>query len=139
MPEDKKTKQAKKIQVGDLVYAKGREPMPQAMREAFLKKQTVTIAEFPYFEFENGWSVNVEMGDEIFLATPGNGGAPNRSYRRRYQKAVELTERSNMRAIKEASNKKDSKAMRQALALRRAERKRLRKAGMLYPKKQKAL
>lgn len=109
--------------------------MPEAMREAFKKKQTVAIAEFPYFEFDNGWSVNVEMGDSIFLSTPFNGGAPNRSYRRRYQKAVELSERSNMRDIKEAANKKDSKAMRQALALRRAERKKLRKAGMLYPKK----
>ena len=122
------------INVGDIVRARGRAPMPEAMKKAFEERQTVSIAEHPFYEFESGWSVNVEMGDWLFLVTP-HPNIPNRNYRRRLAKAQELTERSNIREMAIAKKKRDDKAMNQALALRRAERKRLRKAGLLYPKK----
>lgn len=86
MPD--KPSQAQKIKVGDLVMAKGREPMPEEMKKAFAEKQKVTVADYPFFEFESGWSVNLEMGDDIFLAVPQDGRWGNRNQRRRNEKAI---------------------------------------------------
>lgn len=136
MPEDKKTKQQKKIKVGDHVYAQGREPMPESMRKALAEKQVVTVAAFPFFEFESGWSVNVEMGDHIFLATPQDGRWGTRNQRRQAMKRYELHQRKAEREALQALKNKDAKAIAKAAAVRREERRKLRKAGLLYPRKQ---
>lgn len=117
--------------------AKGREPMPEEMKKAFADKQTVTVANFPFFEFESGWSVNIEMGDEIFLVTPQDGRWGTREQRRAAMKRYDLHQRKVRREEIQALKNKDAKALAKAEALRRAERKKLRKAGLLYPPKGK--
>lgn len=71
------------IKAGDIVKATGRDPMPEAMKEAFKTTQVVKVADHPFYEFESGWSVNVDQGDSIFLVTPFTGKVGNRKFRRR--------------------------------------------------------
>jgi len=71
------------INVGDTVKATGRDPMPEEMKRAFALNQIVKVANHPYYEFESGWSVNVDQGDSIFLVCPNTGKVGNRRFRRR--------------------------------------------------------
>lgn len=123
------------INVGDIVTFIGRDPMPEAMQKATLEKQVVSVAEHPYYEFESGWSVNVDMGDHIHLVTP-HPKIPNRAYRRFATASWKRRARAEERMAKEAIAKRDAKEQARILAKRRAERRALRKAGLpIYPKK----
>lgn len=70
------------IKVGDIVKATGRYPMPEVMEESFKLNQVVKFVDYPYYEFESGWSVNLAKGDSIFLVTPFTGKVGNRKFRR---------------------------------------------------------
>lgn len=132
----KKEVKAGDINVGDIVQFRGREPMPDEMRKASEMKHVVTVAEHPYYEFESGWSVNIDMGDHIHLVTP-HPDIQNRSTRRAQAVRRRLVTRKIERELTEAKMKKDAKAMAKVKHLERMERRRLRKAGLLYPKKTK--
>lgn len=56
-----------KYKVGDIVFATARQPMPVSMERELLRPQVIKEADHPFYEFESGWSVNVDLGDDLYL------------------------------------------------------------------------
>ena len=60
-----KKKNLGRVKVGDWLLVRARDPMPDSMREALSKPCRVSRIEGNVIIFENGWSINPKLGDEI--------------------------------------------------------------------------
>jgi len=56
----------KKYNVGDVVFASAREPMPISMKKELLRPQKIVKESHPLYVFHSGWSVNIELNDQMF-------------------------------------------------------------------------